>query len=207
MKRNDHKELSDLQLVSLIKEGDHISFANVFDRHWHSLYVHALKMLGNEEEAKDMVQEVFTSLWKQGDQLSIHTTLKAYLFSAVRHRVLNEIRANDRRSQYYDRFALYLQTHQTSVIEKIQFQELEQAIDKVISNLPERMREVFEMSRKQSMTNKEIALKMNIAETTVKRQISNAILILKNHLSKSYGSLFILSYLFLGFLLKYISSK
>lgn len=179
-----NSELIDVELTHLLKEGNHAAFAEIYDRHWGRLYIHALKMLKDENEAKDMVQEAFIGLWNNASALNVSSSLSAYLFSSMRNKVLNQIRNNRVRTGYIDLFSHYMDTHNQTVLERMEEKELLSAIEEVIQSLPEKMKEVFELSRKDHLSHKEIAEKLGISDKTVKRQISNALSILRIRLKK-----------------------
>ncbi|TFF37773.1 RNA polymerase sigma factor [Mucilaginibacter psychrotolerans] len=184
--------LTDTELVELLRHQDRLAFSEIFNRHWGHLYVHALKMLKDEDEAKDIVQDVFTSLWTKSGSYQILSSLQAYLFGCVRHRVLNYLRDKNTRNTYTDLFSIFLQHQHNAVLEKIEEKELLDAINAVIESLPEKMKRVFELSRKEFLTHKEISEKLNISEKTVKRQISNALSILKTHINKPENMILVL---------------
>jgi RNA polymerase sigma-70 factor (family 1) len=180
----DCRSFTDAELIALLKQGDRAAFAEIFDRHWGSLYIHAEKMLHDREEARDIVQEVFISLWDKAGEREITSSLSAYLFSSTRNKVLNLIRDKKTRSGYINLFALYIEGHHNDTLEFIEEKELLGAIEAVIQSLPEKMRKVFELSRKEHLSHKEIAAKLDISDGTVKRQISNALHVLRTELNK-----------------------
>ncbi|QEM11740.1 RNA polymerase sigma factor [Mucilaginibacter rubeus] len=179
-----YKDLAEKDLISLLQQNDDAAFSEIFNRHWGFAYLHALKLLNDEDEAKDIVQEVFTSIWNQSGSLTGETNLRAYIFSAVRNRTLNHIRDQKVRSEYMDLFAIYCAQHQNIILDAIHEKELLSAINLVIDSLPPRMKEIFELSRTEHLSHKEIADKLDISTGTVKRQISNALYILKDRLDK-----------------------
>jgi RNA polymerase sigma-70 factor (family 1) len=179
-----YSSYSDQELIGSLNRGDSAAFAELYDRHWGTLYVHALKMLHNEDEAKDIVQETFISLWSKAEGLELKSNLSFYLFSSVRHKVLNLIRDKKVRVGYTDLFSLYIDQFAGNVLEQIDEQELLLAIDEAIQRLPEKMRVVFELSRKGHLSHKEIAEQLNISESTVSRQVSNALKIIRSKLNR-----------------------
>lgn len=179
-----YSDFNDQELVALIKRQDQFALAEVYDRHWANLYLHAFKMTHEESEAEDIVQEVFIGLWSNVEQLDLKMTLVGYLFSAVRNKVINSIRNKKTRAGYIDLFSLYVEHQSHDALDYIQEKELLLAINKIIAELPEKMREVFELSRKGNKSHKEIALELGISEKTVKRQVSNALKILRDELKK-----------------------
>jgi RNA polymerase sigma-70 factor (family 1) len=175
-----YSAFADAELITSLKQGDHGAFTEIYDRNWGTLYVHALKLLHNEEESKDILQEIFINLWTRSDTLDIKSSISNYLFSAVRNKVLNIIRDKKTRTTYTDLFALYLDDHCNATVDNIDERELAEAIEVTIQLLPDKMKEVFELSRKSYLSNQEIADKLNISDKTVKKQVNNALKILRH---------------------------
>jgi RNA polymerase sigma-70 factor (ECF subfamily) len=176
-------QATDAELISLIKEGGKGAFEEIYDRYWGAMYIHAYKMLKDEDEAKDVIQELFAHLWAQRQELELRTSLKAYLYTALRNRILNIFDSRKVRSNYIESLAIYFEEHHLITEERFREKELENIIEREIANLPEKMRVVFELSRKQHLSHKEIALELQISDKTVKKQINNAIRILKLKIS------------------------
>lgn len=171
-------------LLKALKEGDHAAFTEIYDRYWGILYIHAWKMLRDEAAAKDVVQDVFISLWTKAVTLHVTGSLSAYLFMAVRNKVLNLIRNNKARTDYIGLFSLYIERSRNSTVEQLHEKELLEAIDEVIRSLPDKMRQVFELSRKEYLSHRQIAERLDISEKTVKRQVSNALQILRTRINR-----------------------
>jgi RNA polymerase sigma-70 factor (ECF subfamily) len=183
--------LSDHELIALIKAGDHAAFVEVYERYWTVLYLHARKMLRNESEAEDVVQDLFSALWLKKEGLDLQTSLKSYLYSAVRNKVFNQIEHKRVISDYQKSLQQFLQEGELITEELYREKELAAIIEKEIQALPEKMRVVFELSRKEHLSYKEIAQQLDISEHTVKSQVSNALRTLKLKLGVSSGLLFL----------------
>lgn len=175
--------LNDADLLAKCNEGNKAAFAEIYDRYWGLLYIHAFKMLRNEDEAKDLVQELFTSVWLKSASLQLTTTLSAYLYASIRNRVLNQIAHNTIRENYLASLSEYLTASEPLLTDYILEKELAVLIEKEVKALPEKMRQVFEMSRKENLSHKEIALKLHISDKTVKKQVGNALKVLRFRLS------------------------
>lgn len=169
----------DKELMILLKSGSHAAFAEIYDRYWGLMYVHALKMLGDEDEAKDIIQELFITLWTKGPELELKNSLSGYLYVSVRHKILNRIRQQKTGSSFIHALALYISENENSFLPQLHEKELSAVIEKEIEKLPSKMRRIFEMSRKEYLSHKEIAEALDISDKTVKKQISNALKILK----------------------------
>lgn len=182
-----YQKLSDGELTELLIKGDEAAFAEIYLRYWTIMYMHALKMLRNEEDARDVVQELFTGLWTKSQTMTSSVNLSGYLYISVRNKVLDLIEQQRVRTTHLDSLALYMETYSDKTIEDITEREMMQALDLEISQLPGKMRLIFEMRVKQHKTYKEIAEELNISDKTVKKQVSNAISIIKPRLSSFSG--------------------
>src|SRR6478752_4027010 len=88
---DSYKEFSDSDLVALLKEGRQSAFAELYNRYKATLLLHAVRMLKDDEEARDLVQELFAVLWAKRDQLVINRGFDSYMYGALKNRILNLI--------------------------------------------------------------------------------------------------------------------
>jgi RNA polymerase sigma-70 factor, ECF subfamily len=191
MRRKDVEFLTDSQLIGKLQNGDVIAFEEIYNRYWGILFIQARKILLNDDEAKDAVQEVFISLYSNAPHSEIHTSLKAYLFNAVRNRTFNVIAHSQIVEKYIRSFQNHLAENQTSSTFDIVFEkELVNKIEIEIQKLPSKMKEIFELSRIENLSHKDIAQRLNISDKTVKKQISNAIKILRSKLTLLFLTIF-----------------
>ncbi len=148
-------------------------FEQLYSDNYAVLYLHALKMLGDREAAKDIVQEVFTSTWQKRADIRIQSSAKAYLFQAVKNKILN-IYAHETVARRF-RAPLPSVPLQWMEDDALREQRLMEQIESEISKLPEQMATVFRMSRLQNKTQAEIAEELNVSITTVKTHIGRAL--------------------------------
>lgn len=190
----NYKNLADRELVSLLKTGDREAFAQIYERYAMILYYKVNQVLRDEEASKDIIQELFTYVWEKSDKLKEDQNLSGYLYIASRSRVLNLIKKGNTRSDYLTEVANYSVNITDETTEKLDEKELFLLVASEIAKLPEKMREVFQLSRIEDLSHKEIAERLNISETTVKKQVQNALKILRDRLSKfsSYGLLLLI---------------
>ncbi|UOE47481.1 RNA polymerase sigma-70 factor [Mucilaginibacter sp. SMC90] len=173
-----YNSLSDSELTNLLKSDDSLAFAEIYDRYFGLLYVHAFNRVRDKEEAKDVVQELFTFLWANHATIEFKTNLSNYLYTATRNRILNLIG----RKQIHERYRLKLPEYIiTSGLTDhlVRERQLAEIIEKEVQALPPKMRAVFEMSRKYHMTYKEIAEQLDITEQSVRSHVKNALKILR----------------------------
>jgi RNA polymerase sigma-70 factor (family 1) len=184
----DYSTISDQELTALLKERDQFAFTEVYRRYWHRLYLHAYKMLNDEDQAKDVIQELFIAVWSKVSTIEINASLKSYLYVMTRNRVINFIRKNKISDDFIVMLAEAMPESDERLVKQIDDRDLIALIDQEINQLPARMKQVFEMSRKDFLTNKEIATILGTTEETVKKQISNSIRTIKVKLDKYAGA-------------------
>lgn len=184
----DYSIISDQELTALLKERDQFAFTEVYRRYWHPLYLHAYKMLSDEDQAKDVIQELFIAVWSKVSTIEINSSLKSYLYVMTRNRVINFIRKNKISDDFIVMLAEAMPDSDERLIKQIDDRDLIALIDEEVNQLPARMKQVFEMSRKDFLSNKEIAAILGTTEETVKKQISNSIKTIKVKLDKYAGA-------------------
>jgi RNA polymerase sigma-70 factor (family 1) len=172
-------QLGDFQLTRLLREGDEVAFREIYNRYSSLLLAYAYRKLQDKEEAKDVVQEVLAKLWSSREQLDIKTTLSGYLYRAVLNKILNIFRHKDFDRQYIDAIQHLIDSETSSTDYLIREKEMAAMIEKEIAGLPEKMREVFELRRKDYMSNKEIATRLSLSEHTVATQIKKALKVIR----------------------------
>jgi RNA polymerase sigma-70 factor (ECF subfamily) len=187
-------KLNDNELIVLLKDNSHTAYAELYQRYYRLLFVHAYKRLKDEEQAKDIVQEFFVSLWDKRESIAMRSNLAGYFFTAINNRVVDYFLHREVEGKYISSFAGFLATEHVKTDHLVREKQLMAFIEKEIEQLPPKMRDIFQLSRKENLSHKEIAEKLSISEKTVDRQVSNALFRLK----KRFGIL-----IFLLFLIKF----
>jgi RNA polymerase sigma-70 factor (family 1) len=187
----EYTKLPDAVLVDLLKSGDPAAFTEIYDRYGRVLYVYAMNMVRDDAEAEDLVQEIFLSLWDHSERRDIKGTLSSYLYSAVRYKFLNLVSRRKVRSDYAESFQKVLDTGVQSTDDYINEKQLMSLIEQEVARLPDKMREVFELSRNAGLTHQQIAEELNISEKTVKSHIHHALKIFRSQFSAAAILLFL----------------
>jgi RNA polymerase sigma-70 factor (family 1) len=190
----DYCNFTDQELTVLLKNGNHTAFTEIYHRYKRLLYTHAYQRLRNEQEVDDIIHELFATLWTKRDSLIFKTNLAGYLYTAVRNRILDYVAHQKIESDYISSFGKFLKLSENFTDSLLREKQLSALIDKEIAALPPKMREVFEMSRKENLTHEEIAIRLGITKKTVKSQVNNALKILRSKLSLTAWIFFILFY-------------
>lgn len=174
-----YRNLSDAALADLLRSGDRIAYTEMYNRYEAPVYTFTYKRIGEREEAKDIVQELFLGLWENHHQLHIKVGVLPYLYTSVKHKILDRVKHKKVSARYIDAFQHYLEQRDESTDHLLRHNELALLIEKEITMLPAKMKEVFELSRKTNYSRKEIAVKLNMPEETVKSHMHHALKLLK----------------------------
>ena len=169
-----YNSLSDLELAELLNQADELAYAEIYDRYWAVLYHYSRRILQNETEAEDVVQDIFVMLWTKCKCLEIKVSLSAYLYAAVRNKILNNIRKDKVRTSYLNSLEEYIVEGKCITDHLIRENQLALRIEAEVANLPTKMREIFELRNQSQLTYKQISEKLKISELTVKKQLNNA---------------------------------
>lgn len=174
-----YKNTSDAGLIALLQEGDSNAFSEIYERFWLLLFRHAFRMTRDQDNAEDIVQDVFTLLLTKGKELKFNHTLSSFLYSAVRFRVLDKVGRMKTEESYIAGLQKTMEQGELTTERQVLVRELAFRIEVELEQLPEKMREVFILNRVHEYSYKEISQKLNITDHTVKKQISNALKLLR----------------------------
>lgn len=190
----DYLALSDAELIVLMKNGNNQAYATIYDRYKNVMFRHAYRKTGDREEAQDVLQEVFISLWHKKEQVSETENLAGYLYTGMRNRILNLISHKKVRTRYEESLLHFSQTSHTITDHLVREKQFSALIEKEIAALPPKMKEIFLLSRNKHLKNKEIAEMLDVSEHTVATQIKRALKVLRSRLGLLGYFVFLLFY-------------
>lgn len=183
-------------LVKNLSEGNLLAFNSLFKAYGIRLYRFALGYLKSEEEAEELVQEVFTVVWDKREKLKAELSFKSYLFTIAFNIIRKHFRTKTQLSEYMKAgINDDLDTHTT---EKITYDSLFGYVNELVSQLPERRRLIFIKSRFEGLSVKEIAKELNISHKTVENQLTDALKFLRTNLNKEEISAVLFFVLFIS---------
>jgi RNA polymerase sigma-70 factor (ECF subfamily) len=172
--------LSDEQLIALMQENDLGAFERIYNKYWSKLYLSAYNILRDRQVSEDITQEVLVNLWMKRANLQL-TSLNAYLYTAVRYQVFNIIRSGKVRADLFNRLGeLFSKNGGEEILSE---KEINRLLEQGIAELPEKCRQIFIMSRREHLSTKEIAERLEISPKTVENQLTIAL----NRLRKTLG--------------------
>lgn len=166
---------SDQNLTKRIQNNDTTAFDELFKKYSPKIYAFALRYLKSVEEAEGVVQDLFVYVWEHRKKLKADTKIQAYFFTIAYNLIRKIFRKAAYKQGYINEIMADNLITDDSVNETIDYNSMIDEVNKVISGLPPRSRQIFEMSRMQGKSNIEIAEELNISRATVDNQISKAL--------------------------------
>ena len=170
-------------LIESLKIGDERAYAFLIDSYHHKLCVYANSLVKNIYSAEDIVQNVFIKVWEQRERLKSDHAIKSFLYKLVYNEFIDLYRKNQSlfslEKSYYDALnSIVLEDDSESL------QRVINVVNKEIQSLPPKCKEVFILSKKEGLTNIEIAEHLDISIKTVEAQITKAFSILRSSLEE-----------------------
>lgn len=183
-------DLSSIQLLNTLRAGDITAFEMIFKTYYQLLCNYAYSFVQDRDEAEEIVQSTFLSVWEKRESLTIHTGVKPYLYAMVRNAALNVIKHEKIKQQHAAVEMSVAEKSVESVTRTVIASELEERILIALNKLPEQCRLVFKLSRFEELKYAEIAEQLNISIKTVENQMGKALRIMREQL-KDYLPLLI----------------
>lgn len=180
-------------IIKQLQDGNEKVFEQIVREYWSRMFKFALIYTQNNETSQELVQDTFLVLWNNRAVLKDNTNLITYLMVVLRNKCLNLLEQTRIRQLYieeiddetiYQRANLYVLQDEASQI--VESEDLHKAIERALSKLPEKTREIFMLSRYDGLKNQQIAETKNISQKTVEYHISKALQILKEELPQEY---------------------
>lgn len=175
---SNYKTYNDSELLRLMAAENENALTELYERYWEPLFTKAFNFLGNEDAAKDCVQDVFIWLWQHRQTLDIENP-EHYLRQAVRFQALRALREQKAANDFQHR--LQKLTENFTKEDPIAYNELKTAIDRLLAGLPEDQQLIFRLHREQSLTYKQIAEELHISVKTVEKKMSLSLRYLRLH--------------------------
>lgn len=173
----------DHQFLLAIRQGDQDAFEQLFRKYYELLCCYATGILEDREQAEDVVQDIFIYFWENRETIDLKNSLRAYLYTAVRHRALKVLQKKTME-----------QKHNSSLTEFVEYilstdytLEEEKAIGQikeVMAQLPEQCLRVFLMSSLEQKKYVVIAKELDISVNTVKTHITKAYRLIRQGLKE-----------------------
>lgn len=174
----------DHQLLDLLKARDELAFTEIYNRYAPKVLYQIRQMLREEDVAQDLTQELFITIWNKSGNIRAGANLAGYLYVAAQNSVLTYMRNGKSKNDFLTSLASYHDQIAEELGDELDIEKMHTLVLQEIQNLPPKMKVIFELSRRPELSYKDIAKQLGIAENTVKKQVSNALQIIRNNARK-----------------------
>ena len=173
----DKDKPSDSSLFTQAKSGNRLAFNTLIERHWKALYQVGFKVLQNDDATQDLIQDVFLRLWEKREDLKINH-VKAYMEKATHYEALKRLKTQGF-TESDEEILASLPSLNQNIDDLLSYSEKRNEIISIVEKLPKRQKEIFYMSRFEDLSNEEIANLLSLSKSTVEKQITNALKVLR----------------------------
>lgn len=178
---------SERQLIIGLINGEEEAFCELYTLYKERLIYFALKFIKSKEYAEDLYQEAFTAVWQNRKFINPDSPFAPYIYTIIKNRILNLIAEINKDRHLKDSIVSKVLDYDNDTEDTLIYKDLNNLLDKALQELTPQQRRVFDMSRLNMMSHKEIASELNISVYTVQQHISSSLKTIKNYLRK-YGS-------------------
>ncbi len=174
---------SEEKLVNRLSEGDTDAFRKLFDLYSNKLFCFVRTYFGNDEQTQDIIQEVFITVWEQRKQLNPSLSFQAYIYKIAKNKTLNALRrlAIERTGSEVWQQQQNIAHRETE--HQIVYADYEKHTADLIAQLPPKRQLIYQLSRHQGLTYREIAQQLGVSQNTVEVQMTKALKTLRQSLA------------------------
>ena len=169
-------------LVKSLQKGDVFAFNELFHKYSQKVYNFSIKHLENEEDTKDLIQEIFFKIWDKREKIDENKSFNGFLFTIALNSIRNYFRKKVKDRKLINRWLEETEQYSDSTKLSTEFRSLERVVNSVVEQLPSKRRMVFKLSRNEGLSNSDIAKQMNIKKKTVENHLNLALKFLREKL-------------------------
>lgn len=173
MNQDVQNQISDILLLQQMEQGSTRSFDVLFEKYWQQAYSDAYKRLKSHDDAKDIVQEVFTHIWINRQTTHIEN-LPAYLHVAIRNRVLRFISKQKTTHSFFEILDTIAEKN-SCADSPLLWKEFMKAYEQLLQALPPKRQMIFRLRYEENLSTKSISDQMRISRKTVQNQLGKAV--------------------------------
>lgn len=170
-----YKKLTDNELLQLITCDDHEAFKVIYDKYWQKLLTLAIYKTNDREDAEEIIQDIFVSIWNRRGELTVEN-LEAYLVTSVKMKLIDRLRKKIKERTKIDIESISVSTE---IIDYLTIEDFTTQVELSLKKLSTKTQEVYELSRNQQKSQKEIADLINLTPKAVEYHITKALKQLK----------------------------
>ncbi len=182
---DSEKSNDELHLFKELKRGNREPMKFFFESYYVDMCNFVNQFIRDKTQSEEIVQDIFVYLWDYRQKILITTSVRSYLYTAARNKVLNYIRSEKNRAKFLDQLVKRDANSSAQPDQILYENQLNEFVEKAVEDLPAQCRKVYSLSRDKGYSNKEISKEMNISVKTVENQITIALRKLKESISLS----------------------
>lgn len=183
---------SDSLLVLGIRKNDREAFRTLYNRYSKKIYYFSLRYFGVKEESEELVQSIFINIWEHRKSFDETTQVKSYIYKSALNYIANYLKKKAICARFIESEISKAESHSENTYHEILYHDLESSLTSIIKRLPAQQQKIFQLSRMEGLTNKEIAGKLDISVRTVENQVYRVLKMMKTILKDEYFLLWIL---------------
>ena len=189
--------IQEKQLVTALQQGKVQAFDALFHHYNQKLYRFAFSLLKNDEDAKEIVQEVFCRIWQKRKDVDSSKSFKSFLFTISYNLTLDMLRLRLKDTAYRKSVEHYFNDNPVRQENKVDYETIEKQLEKAVEELPQKRRLIYRLSREEGLSQKEIAAQLCITTKTVENHMTLALRHIRKRLGKEiiqvllFGALFV----------------
>lgn len=184
--------LSEPELINLIANGDREAFTQFYTTYLKNIYKYVFSICYTKETSEEIVQELFLKVWENRENLPKVKSLKAYLYQSAKNLLLDYIRRSRFENKVMDAIELNALSGENYTENHFVYGEYYQMAQQAIDLLPERRKQIFKLRLNDDLTLDEIALKLHISKSVVKKQLYAGVNFVRKYLYK-HGEIVIIA--------------
>jgi len=186
----------DLDLVRRARDGDEAAFAELLERHQSRIYNHALRMMGNAQDAEEVLQDTFVQVFRNLDRFEERSRFSTWIYRIATNESLMRLRKAHRKREVFfedhlgqdtEWYGAEIQAFTRSVVDEVQDRQFIERLGTLLEELPEEYRVVFTMRDIDGLTNAEVAEVLDLSIPAVKSRLHRSRLYLRDRLSIMFG--------------------
>jgi RNA polymerase sigma-70 factor, ECF subfamily len=173
------------------------AFDAIYERYCKRMYGFVIRYIKQEEDAEEIVQEVFLKIWESRKKIDTYSSFDSFIFTIAYNTTISLLRKRVNEKKYLEHLQLRQQiTNADEIIDEIHFKQIKEQLKSTLNQLTPRQREIFLLSREEGFTHEEIAKRLNISTNTVKNHLVTTLAFLRSKIGKSMITGMLFFYLF-----------
>ncbi len=175
------------EIIERIRNGNIEAFETIFRAYYQPLCIFSLRYLKRTDLAEEIVQDIFVNIWDKRSTLNVETSLKSYLYRAVHNNSLKFLQHKKVIDKHAQRIVDRKESYYSEPVNNIQLEEFSKLLETAFTSMPQKTKQIFELSRNEGLKYNEIAEKLEISVKTVEAHMGSALKILRENLKDYLG--------------------